>query len=45
MCEQGDRDGDDIMLTEDEAAELIIEVEKVINAIKNRDIEGKYLEF
>ena len=40
MSEKLDRE-----LTEDEAAELIIEVEEVIEAIKNGDIEGEYFEF
>ena len=32
-------------LNEDEAAKLIIEVEEVIEAIKNGEIEGEYFEF
>lgn len=40
MSEKLDRE-----LTEDEAVELIIEVEEVIEAIKNGDIEGEYFEF
>ena len=32
-------------LTEDEAAELIVEAEEVIEAIKNGEIEGEYVEF
>lgn len=32
-------------LNEDEAAKLIIEVEEVIKAIKNGEIEGEYFEF
>ena len=33
------------ILPEEEATELVIEVEKVIEAIKNGKIEGEYLEF
>lgn len=37
---------DDIYeLTEEEAAELIEEVEDVIEAIKNGEIDGEYFEF
>lgn len=32
-------------LNEDEAAVLIVEVEEVIEAIKNGEIEGEYFEF
>ena len=32
-------------LTEEEAAELIIETEAIIDAIRNGDIEGEYFEF
>lgn len=32
-------------LNEDEAVKLIIEVESVIEAIKNGEIEGEYFEF
>lgn len=32
-------------LTEDEAAELIITIEEMIEAIKNGEIEGEYFEF
>ena len=32
-------------LTEDEAAELIIEVEEVIQKIKDGEMEGEYFEF
>lgn len=32
-------------LTEDEGLEFILEVEEVIEAIKNGDIEGEYFEF
>ena len=32
-------------LTEEEAAEFILECEEVIEAIKNGDIEGEYFEF
>ena len=35
----------DIQLNEDEAAELIVEVESVIQAIKDGEMEGEYLEF
>lgn len=40
MSEKLDRE-----LTEDEATELVLEVEEVIEAIKNGDIEGEYFEF
>lgn len=33
------------MPTGDEAWQLIVEVEEMIEAIKNGDIEGEYLEF
>lgn len=37
---------DDIeMLTEEEAAELIIEVEYIIKAIRNGEMDGEYFEF
>ena len=35
----------DIYLNEDEAAELITEVESVIEAIRTGEMEGEYLEF
>lgn len=35
----------DIMLTEDEAAELTIEVEQLIEAIRTGEVEGEYFEF
>lgn len=35
----------DTELTESEAAELIVEVEEVINAVKNGEMEGEYYEF
>lgn len=35
----------DTNLTEDQAAELIIEVEEMLEAIKNGEIEGEYFEF
>lgn len=35
----------DIHLDEDEAAELITEVESVIEAIRTGEMEGEYLEF
>lgn len=40
MSEELDRE-----LTEEEAAEFILEVEEVIEKIKNGDIEGEYFEF
>ena len=40
MSEELDRE-----LTEEKAAELILEVEEVINAIKNGEMEGEYFEF
>lgn len=36
---------DDYRLTCEDAAELLIEVEKVIEAIKNDELEGTYFEF
>ena len=36
---------EDTKLTEEEAASLIVEVEKVIEAIKNGEMEGEYFEF
>ena len=33
------------MLESDEAAELILKAEEVIDAIKNGEIEGEYFEF
>lgn len=36
--------GIDIELNEEEAAKLIIEVEEVIEAIKNGEMEGEYFE-
>ena len=33
------------MLESDEAAELILEVEEIIEAIKNGEMEGEYFEF
>lgn len=37
---------DDIkMLTEEGAAELIIEVEDIIEAIRNGEMDGEYFEF
>lgn len=36
---------DIIMLTEDEAADLIIEAEQIIEAIRTGEIEGEYFEF
>ena len=33
------------MLTEEEAAELIIEVEAIIEAIRNGEMDGEYFEF
>ena len=35
----------DIRLTEEEAAELIIETEEMLEAIRNGDIDGEYFEF
>ena len=35
----------DIVLDEDEAAELIVEVESMIQAIKDGEVEGEYFEF
>lgn len=40
MSEELDRE-----LTEEEAAEFILEAEEIIEAIKNGDIEGEYFEF
>ena len=37
--------GLDVELTEDEAAALIAEVEEVIEAIRNGNMEGEYFEF
>ena len=37
-------DNDIQILDQDEAAELVIEVETVIEAIKNGEMEGEYLE-
>lgn len=37
--------GIDIELNEEEAAKLIIEVEEVIEAIKNGEMEGEYFDF
>lgn len=34
-----------IRLTEEEASELIIEVEELLEAIRNGDIDGDYFEF
>lgn len=33
------------LLTEEEAAELIIEVEEIIEAIRNGEMDGEYFEF
>lgn len=39
-------DMDDMeLLTEEEAAELIIEVEEIIEAIRNGEMDGEYFEF
>lgn len=38
-------DEPDIRLNEEEAAELIIEVEEMLEAIRNGDIDGEYFEF
>lgn len=35
----------DVRLNEEEAAELIIEVEELLEAIRNGDIDGDYFEF
>lgn len=35
----------DVRLNEEEAAELIIEVEEMLEAIRNGDIDGDYFEF
>jgi len=35
----------DVRLNEEEAAELIIEVEEMLDAIRNGDIDGDYSEF
>ena len=40
MSEELDRE-----MTEEEAAEFIVEVEEMIEAIKNGEIEGEYFEF
>lgn len=37
--------GLDVELTEEEAAELIEEVEAVLEAIRNGEIDGEYFEF
>lgn len=36
---------DIIMLTEDEAADLIIEAEQLIEVIRTGEVEGEYFEF
>lgn len=33
------------LLTEEEAAELIIEAEEIIEAIRNGEMDGEYFEF
>lgn len=40
MSEELDRE-----LTGEEATEFILEVEEIIEAIKNGDVEGEYFEF
>lgn len=37
--------GSDVELTEEEAAELIAEVEAMIESIRNGEIDGDYFEF
>lgn len=38
-------DEPDVRLNEEETAELIVEVEEMIEAIRNGDIDGDYFEF
>lgn len=40
-----EKPNEDVLLPPEEAAKLIVEVETVIEAIKNGEIEGEYFEF